>query len=118
MWDEIEDREKVRGKRRTDRWPQSFPQNSGTELAVSTRWIEQRPFTKGRAPRHKGVVPINSARAIVPSLNSIAIRARVTVDLHTHGGNMRVPTSTHTAPDLRIQGVLDLADCLSPSRTL
>jgi len=62
------------------------PKFGGPELAVSTRRIEHRPFTKGWRSLSGTKESFRSTRArlLYLPLDSIAIRARVAVDLHIH----------------------------------
>lgn len=71
-WDEIEDREKTRerrGEARNRAVAANLPPKFGgpSQLCLHTESNIGHSQRNARVSRHKGIVPINSARAIVPS---------------------------------------------------
>lgn len=56
------------------------PKIRGTELAMSTHWVERHSQRDSRVSRHKGAIPIGSSYCTF--LNSIVIRGCVTIDLY------------------------------------
>lgn len=108
MWDEIEDRGKAAVRRRgseEQRWLQTFPQNSGDRVSCV--------YTPGRTSAiHKGIVEsldtkesFRSTRfeLLYLSLDSIAIHARVTIDLYTHKESVHVCSRRFSSRHLHIQ---------------
>lgn len=95
-WRIAERRAGDEGKRRTE--PRLYvnlpPKFGGTVLAMSTCWVEHRLFTKGVVESLGTKESFRSTRLelLYLSLDSVAIRARVTIDLDARKGGVRVLT--------------------------
>lgn len=88
--DEMEDCGKTGGRRRKAKNRAAAvckpsPKIRGTVLAMSTCWVEHRLFTKGVVESLGTKESFRSTRLelLYLSLDSVAIRARVTIDLDT-----------------------------------